>query len=52
MQRRLAAIMAADVVGYSSLMGSDEAGYCPLSKLCVQRFLIPQLQDITGASSS
>ncbi len=25
MQRRLAAIMAADVVGYSSLMGSDEA---------------------------
>ncbi len=26
MQRRLAAIMAADVVGYSSLMGSDEAG--------------------------
>ena len=26
MQRRLAAIMAADVVGYSSMMGSDEAG--------------------------
>lgn len=26
MQRRLAAIMAADFVGYSSLMGSDEAG--------------------------
>ncbi len=26
MQRRLAAIMAADVVGYSSLMGGDEAG--------------------------
>ncbi len=26
MQRRLAAIMAADVVGYSSLMGSDEPG--------------------------
>ncbi|WP_170773736.1 adenylate/guanylate cyclase domain-containing protein [Ruegeria lacuscaerulensis] len=26
MQRRLAAIMAADVVGYSSLMGSDETG--------------------------
>ncbi|WP_420584754.1 adenylate/guanylate cyclase domain-containing protein [Ruegeria sp.] len=26
MQRRLAAIMAADVVGYSSLMGNDEAG--------------------------
>ncbi len=26
MQRRLAAIMAADVVGYSRLMGADEAG--------------------------
>ena len=25
-QRRLAAILAADVVGYSRLMGSDEAG--------------------------
>ena len=26
MQRRLAAILAADVVGYSKLMGEDEAG--------------------------
>ena len=26
MQRRLAAILAADVVGYSRLMGSDEMG--------------------------
>ena len=26
MQRRLAAILAADVVGYSHLMGKDEAG--------------------------
>ena len=26
MQRRLAAILAADVVGYSSLMAADEAG--------------------------
>ncbi len=25
-QRRLAAILAADVVGYSRLMGADEAG--------------------------
>ena len=25
-QRRLAAILAADVVGYSRLMGEDEAG--------------------------
>ncbi len=26
MERRLAAILAADVVGYSRLMGEDEAG--------------------------
>ena len=26
-QRRLAAILAADVVGYSRLMGEDEAGH-------------------------
>ncbi len=26
MERRLAAILAADVVGYSKLMGEDEAG--------------------------
>jgi adenylate cyclase len=26
LQRRLAAIMSADVVGYSCLMGADEAG--------------------------
>ena len=26
MQRRLAAILAADVVGYSRLMGADEMG--------------------------
>ncbi len=26
MKRRLAAILAADVVGYSRLMGQDEAG--------------------------
>ena len=30
-QRRLAAILAADVVGYSRLMGEDEEG--PLAKL-------------------
>ena len=26
MQRKLAAILSADVVGYSALMGTDEAG--------------------------
>ena len=27
-QRRLAAILAADVVGYSQLIGEDEEGMC------------------------
>ena len=35
MQRRLAAILAADVVGYSRLMGADETG--PLSRLKTHR---------------
>ena len=30
-QRRLAAILAADVVGYSRLMQADEAGTLPTS---------------------
>lgn len=34
-QRKLAAIMSADVVGYSYLMGHDEAG--TLARLKVQR---------------
>ena len=33
MQRRLAAILAADVVGYSRLMGSDEMGTLTSLKL-------------------
>ncbi len=31
MERRLAAILAADVVGYSRLMGDDEEGTQPVS---------------------
>ena len=30
LQRRLAAILSADVVGYSRLMGLDEAGTLPV----------------------
>ena len=33
MERRLAAILAADVVGYSRLMGADEAGRQCQSKI-------------------
>jgi len=34
-QRRLAAIVEADVVGYSRLMGADEAG--TIASLCATR---------------
>ena len=34
--RKLAAILAADVVGYSRLMGADEAGTCPRSLSCLR----------------
>ena len=33
-QRRLAAILVADVVGYSKLIGSDEAGTLAQLRLC------------------
>ena len=32
MDRKLAAILAADVVGYSALMEPDEAGYAPTAQ--------------------
>jgi len=34
MERRLAAILAADWVGYSRLMGRDDAGTLPAFKVC------------------
>src|SRR5271163_1079334 len=48
LQRRLAAIMSADVVGYSRLMGTDEAG--TLSRLnTLRRELIdPAIADHSG----
>ena len=33
MERRLAAILAADVAGYSRLMGADEEATSPLTSL-------------------
>ena len=33
-QRRLAAILVADVVGYSKLIGTDEAGTLASSRPC------------------
>jgi adenylate cyclase len=52
LQRRLAAILSADVVGYSRLMGVDEAG--TLSRLnALRRELIdPAIAAIQAVSSS
>ncbi len=41
MERRLAAILVADVVGYSRLMGEDEVGMCAIIKLSERRFKVP-----------
>jgi TolB-like protein/class 3 adenylate cyclase len=47
-QRRLAAILAADVVGYSRLMGQDETGTLAALK-CVRTELIdPKIAEHTG----
>jgi adenylate cyclase len=48
LQRRLAAILAGDVAGYSRLMGADEEG--TLSRLNVHRreFLEPKIADYRG----
>ncbi len=48
MERKLAAILAADVVGYSRLMGEDEAG--TLERLnCLRRELVqPKITERKG----
>ena len=48
MERRLAAILVADVVGYSRLMGRDEAG--TLARLTALRrdFLVPLIAGYGG----
>ncbi len=48
MQRRLAAIMAADVVGYSSLMGSDEAGVLSALKTLRSEIFDPAITKSHG----
>ena len=41
MERRLAAILAADVVGYSRLMGQEEAATLARFKVCGRKSLTP-----------
>jgi hypothetical protein len=50
-ERRLAAILAADVAGYSRLMGADEEGTLLLSSPSKKRSLIPKSLSIVDASS-
>ena len=47
-QRRLAAIVAADVVGYSRLMGRDEAGTLARLKTLRSEFLHPKVAENGG----
>jgi TolB-like protein/class 3 adenylate cyclase/Flp pilus assembly protein TadD len=47
-QRRLAAIMAADVVGYSKMMGRDEAGTLARLKSLRAEFLHPKVTEYGG----
>jgi class 3 adenylate cyclase/TolB-like protein/Tfp pilus assembly protein PilF len=42
-ERRLAAILAADVVGYSRLMGSDEVGTLRALKACRKELIDPEI---------
>src|SRR5262245_65734201 len=47
-QRRLAAILAADVVGYSRLMGQDEAGTLAILKARRKNILEPLVARYRG----
>src|SRR4030088_3546178 len=46
--RRLAAILAADVAGYSRLMGADEEGTLARLKACRQALVDPKVAEHRG----
>ena len=48
MHRRIAAILAADVVGYSRLMGEDEAGTLARLKACEAETIEPSVEHHNG----
>ena len=50
--RKLAAILAADVVGYSRLMGADEAGTHARLKALRRELIEPLIAEHQGAASS
>ncbi|MEQ8827432.1 MAG: adenylate/guanylate cyclase domain-containing protein, partial [Parvibaculum sp.] len=47
-QRRLAAIISADVVGYSAMMGRDETGTLARLKALRTNFLHPKIAEYGG----
>ena len=47
-ERRLAAILAADVVGYSRLMGADEEGTHATLKACRRELIDPKIGEHRG----
>ena len=50
-ERRLAAILAADVVGYSRLMGIDEEATLAALKVCRRELIDPKIAEHRGRSS-
>jgi adenylate cyclase len=46
--RRLAAILAADVAGYSRLMGGDEEGTLARLKACLRALVDPKIAEHRG----
>jgi class 3 adenylate cyclase len=51
-ERRLAAILAADVTGYSRLMGADEEGTLDRLKVHRRELVDPKIRDTAAASIS
>ena len=48
MERRLTAILAADVVGYSRLMGEDEVGTLERLQACRRELIDPAIEEFRG----
>jgi adenylate cyclase len=48
MERRLAAILAADVVGYSHLMAEDESGTYDALRSALSEVVVPTVQRHAG----
>jgi adenylate cyclase len=47
-ERRLAAILTADVAGYSRLMGTDEEGTLAALKACRRELIDPKIAEYRG----